>query len=171
MKALRRFLHLQQREATCAIASIRTVLHRQFGVRVAEAALVALGTTPAEPILRHGTGLTTIRQIVKRASQAFNHGPPWTVWTRRVGTLKMLQAAVRRGRWPIVITYFPDREYHHAFVVLDVTADRVVFFDPDPTYKRRVRTLSRTEFWDLWFDITDGCTWMAVINGGTLVEV
>lgn len=168
MTDLRRFLHLQQRDATCAIASIRTVLHRQFNVRVAEAALVALGTSPQEPILREGTGLLQMRTVVKRASTAFNHGPAWTVWTRRHGTISMLQAAIRRGRWPIILTYLQDCHAYHAQVVLEVTADKVKVFDPDPEYKRRPRVFNRAEFMDQWRDPQDGCTWMAVINGGTL---
>lgn len=171
MKAWRSFLHVQQRDATCAVASIRTVLHRQFGLRVAETALVALGTSPEAPILREGTAMSQMRTIVKRASAAFNHGPPWTVWNRRRGTLKMLQAAVRRGRWPILIVFLRDYQDHHALVVLDVTADKVVFFDPDPAYKRRPRTLSRAEFLELWTDPHDGTTWMAVVNGGTLIDL
>lgn len=171
MKSLRPFLHVQQRDATCAVASIRTVLHRQFGLRVAEAALVALGTSPDSPIIREGTETVQMRTIVKRASAAFNHGPPWTVVSRRHGTLRMLQAAVRRGRWPIVIIYLADCHRHHALVVLDVTEERVVFFDPDPHYKRRPRSLTRTEFLDLWNDPLDGTTWMAVINGGTVTEL
>lgn len=171
MRSLRPYLHVQQRDATCAVAAIRTVLHRQFGVRVAEAALVALGTSPANPILRDGTAMSQMRTIVKRASAAFNHSSPWTVWNRRRGTIKMLQAAVRRGRWPILIVYLPDYLEHHALVVLDVTPDRVVFFDPDPAYKRRPRSLSRQEFLDFWTDPHDGTTWMAVIHGGTLTAV
>lgn len=172
MQAWRRFFHVQQRDATCAVAAIRTVLHRQFNARIAEAALVALGTTPDMPILREGTATTQIRTIVKRASAAFNGQTPWTLWSRRRGTFKMLQAAIRRGRWPIAIIYLAEYHELHAVVVLEVTPDKVVFFDPDPQYNRRPRTLSRAAFWDLWTDISDGGeTWMGVINGGVLVEV
>lgn len=171
MSAIRTYLHVQQRDATCAVASIRTVLHRQFGVRVAEAALVALGTSPEEPILREGTGTAQMRMIVKRASVAFNYGPPWTVWSRRRGTIRMLQTAVRRGRWPIVSIFLPEVLEHHALVVLEVTPERVVFFDPDPLYRRRTRTMPRAEFLEMWTDPLDGTRWMAVINGGLLTAV
>lgn len=168
VKRYKRFLHRQQRGNTCAVAAVRTVLHRQFRVSVPEASLVALATTPRWPILERGSGTTEIRRMVRGASTAFNSGPPWTLTARRHGTLKQLQNAVRAGRWPLVIVYLPAEEAHHTLVILDVTADHVTYFDPDPTTVPGVVTLPREAFKDRWVDPLDGMTWWAVINGGIL---
>jgi ABC-type bacteriocin/lantibiotic exporter with double-glycine peptidase domain len=164
---MQQFLHTQQRAATCAVAAIRTVLHRQFGVRVPEAALVALATSPDDPIVSTGSSTKQMRQMVRQASRAFNPNAPWTLRVHRRGTMRMLQSAVRRGRWPLVQVYLPDQQEHHIVVVLEVTPTHVKFFDPDPGHARTVRRKSHQQFLDWWTSPVDGI-WWAVINGGEL---
>jgi hypothetical protein len=89
------FLHPQQRTTTCAMAAIRTVLHRQFGVQLAEAALVALGNRPDQPIVKHGSSTVEMRRAIRGASQAYNTAAPWTLRVRQHGTFRMLQSAIR----------------------------------------------------------------------------
>lgn len=164
------YLHSQQRNTTCAVAAIRSVLHRQFGVRVAEAALVALGTTPHEPIVRHGAATNDMRRIVRGASRAFNHGPPWTLRVRRQGTLRQLKYWVDQGRWPIVQVFVEETIEYHAVIVLEVEPDRVKLFDPDPTVGKKPRWMSKEQFLAWWKCPVSGERWWSVINGGDLVR-
>lgn len=164
-----RFLHTQQRVSTCGVAAIRTVLHYQFGVRVAEAALVALATRPTEPILREGSGTTEMRRMVRGASTAFNGKNPWTLRTHQRGTLGQLKAALRRGRLPIVKVYIPELEDYHVFVVLVVETGSVTYFDPDPLVKPNPSVVDTKAFLDRWRDPEDASTWWAIINGGELI--
>lgn len=167
---MREFLHSQQQSATCAVAAVRTVLHRQFGVRVCEPALTALGTMFGSPIVRMGSDVHNMRRMVRLASQAYNGMRPWTLRVRRNGTLKALSYWVRRGRWPIVQVFVPEMMEHHAIVVIKVEADRVQYFDPDPSMSKRLRWMSKDKFLDWWLSPIDACRWWAVINGGELVQ-
>jgi len=163
------FLHSQQRNCTCAVAAIRTVLHRQFGVRIAEAALVALGTEAADPILSGGTDTSAMRRIVRLASRGFNTGKRWTLRVRTQGTLRQLRYWTRRGRWPLVQVFLFDESQHHAVVVLQVEQDRVQYFDPDPGQGRKPRWMSKEDFLAWWCSPITNQRWWAVINGGDLV--
>jgi hypothetical protein len=164
------FLHNQQRNATCAVAAIRTVLHRQFGVRVAEAALVALGTYPEDPILKNGSGTAEMRRMVRNASRAFNAGPPWTMRVRKHGTLRQLAYWTKHGRWPIVQVFVPEEMEHHAIVVVAVEEHRVRYFDPDPLAGRKLRAMSKERFFDWWLSPITNERWWAVVNGGDLLR-
>lgn len=167
---MRPYLHSQQRNATCAVAAVRTVLHRQFGVRIAEAALVALGTVPEAPIVAEGSDTLAMRRMVRGASRAFNPGPPWTLRVRREGTLRQLRYWTKQGRWPIVQVFVPESLEHHAVVVLQVEADRVQYFDPDPSMGKKPRWMSKDRFLDWWLSPISNDRWWTVINGGDLVQ-
>lgn len=164
------FLHSQQRSYTCAVAAIRTVLHRQFGVRIAEAALVALGRTPEDSIVDAGSDTHSMRRMVRAASKGFNEGPPWTLRVRKHGTYRQLSYWLKHGRWPIVQVYVPSHDLHHTVVVLEVTDTRVCYFDPDPSDGREPRWMSRDQFLEWWISPISGETWWSVINGGNLVK-
>lgn len=165
-----RFLHRQQRAATCAVACVRTVLHRQFGLRVSEAALVALGTTPDQPIVKTGSYTSHIRNMVRGVSAAYNAGAPWKLFVRTKGTFRHLQRALKRGRWPICQVYVHEVEEFHAVVVMDLTDARVLVFDPDPVMEPNPRWYDRAEFLAWWTAPTTGETWYALISGGVLKE-
>lgn len=156
-----RFLHKQQRSSTCAAAAVRTVVHYQFGVRVAESALVALATRPHAPIVKQGSGTVEIRRMVQGASQAYNTGPPWTLRVRRQGTWRQLQWAVTRGRWPIVWIHMPEDVVDHVQVVVDVTPSAILIFDPAFD---GVTWVEKAAFHARWSN------WYAVVNGGVLVN-
>lgn len=164
------FLHAQQRRTTCAVASIRTVLHRQFGLRIAEAALIALGTTPDAPIIREGSDTRAMRRMVRNASKAYNAGPPWTLRVRTKGTLRQLQYWLKRGRWPIVEVFVDDVNESHAIVVVGVSATRVRFFDPDPSAGKKLRSMNREDFLDWWSSPPNNPRWWSVVNGGDLLS-
>lgn len=162
------FLHSQQRNATCAVAAIRTVLHRQFGLRVAEAALVALGTDPHDPIVKNGSSTTDMRRTVRNASRAFNTGQPWTLRVRKHGTLRQLQYWLKQGRWPIVQVFIPEQLEHHAIVVLEIRGDRVRYFDPDPSAPKKLAWMRSDRFLEWWLSPVSQDRWWAVVNGGVL---
>ena len=163
---MRQFLHPQERESTCAMAAIRTVLHKQFGLRISESALVALGNSPHEPILQHGSATTEIRRAVRGASRAFNTGTPWTLRTRTDGTIRKLIAALAGGRWPIVEV---NESQLHAIVVVEIRGDRVRFFDPGIS-KPTIRSMSRERFMQYWLRPSTTYRWWALINGGELKD-
>ena len=151
------------------MAAIRTVLHRQFGVQVAEAALVTLGTRPEAPIVREGSSSGEMRRAVHGASKAYNQAKPWTIRTRRQGTFRQLQNVLRQGRWPIVQVFVPSVDSHHVVVVTAVAPDRVQYYDPDST-GRKLQWMARSRFADWWVSPVTGEYWFAVINGGSLKE-
>jgi hypothetical protein len=164
------YLHRQQRNSTCAVASVRTVLHRQFGLRVSENALVALGNDPHEPIVRYGTDVHGMRRMVRKASEAFNKGPSWTLRVRKRGTLRALRYWVRRGRWPIIQVFVVEALEHHAVVVLDVKNDAVLVFDPDPSEDASPRWVPKATLLEWWVSPINDERWWAVINGGSIIE-
>lgn len=168
MQGLSRFLHPQQRQNTCAVAAVRTVLHYQFNVRITEPALIALGTRPSSHIVKEGSDTQHIRRMVRGASAAFNAEKPWTLRVRRHGTLKQLAYWTRHGRWPIVQVYIDEIQdlFSHAIVVLSVTKDRVWYFDPGDTIPR---SMSHEKFFAWWQWPSTGERWWSVINGGVLV--
>ena len=163
------FLHSQQRNATCAVAAIRTVLHWQFNVRVSESALVALGTHQPSTILAEGSDVHDMRRVVREASIRYNRGAPWTLRVRTRGTAAQLRYWTHRGRWPIVQVYLAEQSQHHAVVVVGVENDQVCYFDPDPTTGRSVQRLGEDAFLAWWLSPVDGSRWWSVINGGDLV--
>jgi len=167
---MRDFLHSQQQSATCAVASVRTVLHRQFGVRVPEAALMALGTLYGSPIARLGADTHNMRRMVRLASQAYNGAKPWTLRVRRRGTLRSLAYWTRRHRWPIAQVFVTEMSEYHAVVVVQVERDRVQYFDPDPSVGKKLRWMSKERFLEWWAGPAADERWWAVINGGDLVR-
>lgn len=166
---MEQFLHSQQRNTTCAMAALRTVLHRQFGVKISEAALVALGNDPKAPILKHGSSTGEMRRAVRGASKAFNTGVPWTLRTARYGTFRRLSWWLKHGRWPVVQVYLASENEHHAIVVTGLTATHVLYYDPNGL-SRKVRKMHRKKFFDWWFCPINNERWFAVVNGGDLKE-
>jgi hypothetical protein len=164
------YLHSQQRSSTCAVAAIRTVLHWQFGVRVSESALVALGTNIQSPIIAHGSDTHDMRRMVREASNRFNTSDPWTLRVRKHGTVRQLAYWVRNGRWPIVQVYVKESAEHHAIVILDVDRERVCYFDPDPSSGKTEKWMPKDRFLEWWVSPVNGERWWSVINGGALVE-
>lgn len=158
-------LHVQQRSSTCAVAAVRTVLHHQFGLRISESALVALGTRPSRPIVKHGSTTTDMRRMVRGASTSYHTGSPWGLRTRRRGTFALLAKELRGGRWPIVQVYQQEQDEHHAVVVTALTATHVLVFDPDYSTTPNLRWLPRDEFAEWWKCPYSGETWFAVITG------
>lgn len=166
---MRHFLHRQQRNSTCAVAAIRTVLHWQFGVRLSESALVALGTDIRRPIVSHGSDVHDMRRTVREASIRYNGKTPWTLRVRRRGTLGQLRYWTARGRWPIVQVFQEDSNEHHAVVVVHATGEQVCVFDPDPSEKGKLRWIERDAFLAWWLSPVTGERWWSVVNGGELV--
>lgn len=168
---MRRFLHPQERETTCAMAAVRTVLHKQFGLRISESALVALGNTPEVPILVHGSSTREIRKAVRGASKSFNTGKPWTLRTHTQGTMRSLVQALKRGRWPIVEVFDAGQMAYHAIVVLAIKDEVVQYFDPGERGKPVIKRLSKEKFLEMWYSPETGHRWWALINGGELKDV
>lgn len=162
---MRHVLHVQQRPTTCAVAAVRTVLHHQFGLRVSEAALVALGTLAAKPIVTHGSTTTDMRRMVRGASAAFHTGTPWRLRTSRRGTFTGLMKELAAGRWPIVQVYQADLDEYHAVVVTELTATQVRVFDPDYSRETNLRWMSREAFHAWWACPQSRDTWYAVVIG------
>ena len=151
------------------MAAIRTVLHRQFGVQLSEAALVALGNDVSQPIVKHGSSALEMRRAVRGASRGYNKGPQWTLWTRTGGTFGMLRRALSEARWPIIQVYIVNQQEYHAIVVTGLTAERVQYYDP-ALEGRKLRWMSRKRFRAWWTCPLYGDTWVAMINGGELKE-
>lgn len=162
---MRHVLHVQQRPTTCAVAAVRTVLHHQFGLRVSEAVLVALGTHPDRPIVTHGSTTTDMRRMVRGASGAYHVGVPWKLRTSRTGTFAKLTKELAAGRWPIVQVYQHALEAHHAVVVTELTETHVRVFDPDYSRASNLRWMPRDAFQAWWKCPFTGETWYAVIVG------
>jgi len=162
---MRHVFHIQQRPTTCAVASVRTVLHQQFGRRVSEAVLVALGTRADKPIVTHGSTTTNMRWMVQGASAAYHRGKPWTLRTSRRGTFLKLMRELAAGRWPIVQVYVAELEEYHAVVVTELTASQVRVFDPDYSCDTNLHWLSREAFHTWWTCPHTQDTWYAVIVG------
>jgi hypothetical protein len=152
------------------VAAVRTALHWQFNVRVSEEALVALGTTAHEPLVRTGSTTHHLRRMVREANRAYNQGPAWTLRVRRQGSVRDLATWLAAGRLPIVQVYVPGPDEHHAVVVLSVEADHVQFFDPAPHAGGVPHFLPTAEFLDWWWSPTSRTRWWAVVNGGVLVR-
>lgn len=164
---MKAYLHVQKRVNTCAVAAVRTVLHWQFDLRVAEEALVALGTRPPFPIVTTGSDTHDMRRMVQNASQAFNPGAPWTLRVRKQGTVAQLAYWVRRGRWPIVQVFVQEMLAYHAVVVVAVDRTRVQVFDPG--VPKRLRWIEKSAFLEWWLAPDTQQRWWSVINGGALV--
>lgn len=162
---MRHVLHVQQRSTTCAVAAVRTVLHHQFGLRMGEGALVAIGSHPNKPIVEHGSTTTDMRRMVQGASRAHNPGPPWKLRTSRRGTFTKLMKELAAGRWPIVQVYQGEPDEYHAVVVTELTATHVRVFDPDYSRATNLRWMTREAFHAWWACPVSGETWYAVVVG------
>lgn len=162
---MRHVLHLQQRSTTCAVASIRTVLHHQFGLRVSEAALVVLGTHARKPLVTHGSNTSDMRRMVQGASKAYHVGTPWKLRTSRNGTISKLTKELAAGRWPIVQVYHSELQEYHAVVVTELTETHVRVFDPDYSRTTNLRWMTRDAFEAWWICPATHDTWYAVVIG------
>lgn len=167
---VRRQLHRQQRANTCAVAALRTVLDLQFNVKIAEKALEVLGTDAHFPILKNGTHNAALRKMVRGASAALNTASPWTLRVRSHGTLEDLRAVLHTGRFPMATVYVEDQAEYHAIVVLDVTDDQVLIWNP-ASHERKPTWQSYEEFIAWWVCPKYGRTEYAVVGGGALTSL
>jgi hypothetical protein len=155
-RGLRRYA--QRHNNTCAVAAVRLVLARQFGVQVSEVVLEAFGTDAHEPIRKHGTDQAQMREIVRLASRAFNTGARWTIVFRRFGKLKDLVRHLNESRFPILRV--PKGDDLHAIVVISRTPEGFDVFDPADG---RVAVYTPRALRALWKD-WGGLTWYAVVR-------
>lgn len=135
------------------------MLDLQFGLRVSEQALEALGTEAADPIVRWGTSTVQLRRMVHGASRAWNTGKPWRLYVRTNQSLRDLKRVVKEGWYPLVDMYEGDEHYHQV-VVLGVE-QKIRIFDP----ARGKRRLTREEFLAQWGGGTLTAFWYAVVRG------
>jgi hypothetical protein len=152
----------QERRSTCVVASLRSVLASQFGVRVREDVLRFAGNDARDPIISTGTSTTELRQMLVVANRALNVGPPWRLRVHRFGTIADLARELRAGRYPIVGVVQPD-DLHHAVVVCGYRPGQVRYFDPA---NGRTRWSGSGAFRRWWIDDVGGVTWYAVVVGG-----
>lgn len=164
---MQRRLHKQRRVNTCAVASLRTVLDLQLGLKVAEEALEAHATEAHAPILRYGTSAAQLRAMVQGVNRTHNTSKKrWTLRMRRMGTLEALEQELLQGRFPLTRMYQPNTSSdYHMVVVLRVAGGRVCIWDPDPTESAHPRWLPEMEFVSWWAGDGDSA-WYAVLGGG-----
>ncbi len=170
MPVVREKFHKMQRDNVCAVAALRTVLHLQYDVNIAEAVLEALGTDAHDPIRVYGTDTRQLRRMLREANRAFNTGKLWRLRIRRYGDWAILFEATQRQKYPIARVRLPLNEYRydpgatelHAVVVYEVDAagDELKVFDPATGRLHRVRW---DEFREWWTD-ADGIRWMATVS-------
>lgn len=159
----------QEKENTCAVASLRTVLANQFDVVVEETALEALGTDAHEPIESVGADNGDIRRMVAGASFAFNKGKRWRLTIRRRGTVKDLQRQLKRGRYPMLTVRSTDKdapELLHMVVCLQAEVGRVRIYNPNNQHPYWMEMSKFLKWWTQ--DNMD--REYAVISGGEHVE-
>lgn len=156
-------LHKQARKNTCAVASLRTVLDLQLGVRVPEAALEAHGTDAHTPIQKFGTDAKQLRAMVRGVCRTHNRGKAWRLRVRAHGTVEDLFQEWVQGRLPMVSVYEPGSVGgYHMVVVLAATETHVSVFDPSPDREPYPRWYTVEEFLSEWGG--DGSTtWYAVV--------
>ena len=163
-----RTYYKQEKVNTCVVAAVRTVLALQFGVRIKEPALEALGQSAEFPIAKHGASTGDMRQMVKGASRAYNVGKPWTVRVVADGNLSELRSLTCRGKAVICrVNCDPDGFVpYHVVVVLKLSKYRIRLFDPaDPNATPKNMTYEAFVPW--WTGALDGKKWYATIGGGS----
>jgi hypothetical protein len=164
------YLHFQQRTSTCAVASVRSVLHWQFNVRLSESALVALGTTAEEPLVRTGSFTHHLRRMIQGASRGYNtSSKPWRLRVRAQGTWNDLALWANQGRLPIVQVHTEGSDTEaHAVVVLSVEGNQALVFDPAGSWKTQPSYWTRRDFEHWWYVEHLKQRWFAVVTGGRL---
>lgn len=162
---MRKRLHKQARVNTCAVASLRTVLDVQLGIKVPEAALEAHGTSVSSPIQAEGTSTSQLRAMVKGVNRTHNDGrKPWRFRCVVHGTVEALARELQAGRIPMTRMYEnADYADYHMIVVLAVDDQHVKLFDPNPDGPAEPTWLTHDAFVAWWAG--DGVTsWYAVLN-------
>lgn len=156
-------LHKQERENTCAVAALRTVLDVQLGVKVSESILAAHGTDARNPILEFGSSVTHLRRMLAGVNRTHNHKKTaWRLKIKRDGELKDLVREIVAGRSPMVRVFEPtDIADYHMVVVLAITDERVRIFDPGDD--KSPSWLSALEF-VAWWGGDEDSSWYAVVN-------
>jgi hypothetical protein len=170
MAAVREKLHKMRVQNVCMVAALRTVLHLQYDVHIAENVLEAFGTEAHSPIRVDGTCVTKFRRMVREANRAFNTEKPWKVLIRRRAGWDLLFEATAQGRRPIARVRDTLQNFRndpavtelHAVVVFEVdgAGDEIKIFDPSSGKLHRLRW---EEFLEWWTD-TDGTRWMATLS-------
>lgn len=151
----------QERLNTCAVAALRSVLATQFGVYVREEVLRFAGDDADSPIVGTGASTLQMRRIVRAASRAVNTGPAWKLRVKRKASVSDIARELRAGRYPIASVQRSAGE--HAVVLCGHRPGEVRYFDP-ASGRRRWRSVEA--FRREWL-APDGCTWLAVVTGGT----
>ncbi|HVE25411.1 MAG TPA: hypothetical protein VNC22_08410 [Sporichthya sp.] len=153
----------QQRQLTCVVAALRSVLATQFGVAIREDLLRFAGDDAQAPIVKFGAGTGQIRQMLDVANRAANTGPRWRLRVRQRATVADLAREVRDGRVPMAHIAIADRDdIRHMVVVCGYRPGRVRYFDPATGRRRWV---GAGAFRAVWLDPT-GATWLAVVTDG-----
>lgn len=155
----------QQREMTCAVAALRSVLATQFDVRIREDVLRFAGDDVAEPIVRLGTDTTQLRRMLAAANRAVNTGPRWRLRVWRHGTIADVAREIRAGRYPLASVRrgaLGATTPLHMIVLCGYRPGRVRYFDP---YDGKTRWVGAGLFRREWRD-EEGVTWLAAVTGG-----
>ena len=159
-------LFRQERENTCAVAAIRTVLGSQFGVQVSEAVLRFTADSAAKPIVKNGTDSAQMRKMVQAANTAMNTGPRWVLRTSRRGTFAALVRELNAGWMPMLEVIRKDGDWlvPHCVVALEHELEGIRYWDPE-TGRRCWK--ERSELYREWVDVsvkTRAVRWFGVIT-------
>lgn len=153
----------QERERTCVVASLRSVLATQFGVVIPEAVLRFAGDDAREPILKTGAHTREMRLMLAVANRAANAGPRWRLRISRHATVADIAREIRAGRYPLVHVYGGGQtDLSHMIVLCGYKPGYVRFFDP---YDGRRRWIGSGAFRRMWLEPTYGETWLGVVSG------
>lgn len=159
-------LHKQVRQNTCAVASLRTVLDVQLGIKVSEQVLEAHGTSAEWPITKYGTSTSQLRTIVRAVNRTHNTTTrSWRLRCHVYGQVRDLVRELSAGRTPLVRVFEnqEDIDDYHMIVVLGCEAGFVKVFDPNPHEVKDSFWMDDDTFTRWWAG--DGhTTWYAVIN-------
>lgn len=156
--------YMQETLNSCSVACMRTVLALQFSIRIPESVLRFIGDRPDRRLSRRGTAWPEWRRMLAQANASRNPGLPWTTWRRRHGTGASLAKLLSQGRYPIACVTTHD---YHAVVILEVRADAIVLWDPDPSTPRTPGIMPMSVFLSYWHNGA-GLREYEVIGGGTL---
>jgi hypothetical protein len=148
----------QERERTCMVAALRSVLATQFDVHVREDVLRFAGDDALEPIVRVGSGTHQLRLMVEVADRAVNIGPRWKLKVRTKASIRDIAREVRAGRYPIASVLLAPGKMEHCVVVCGYEPGRVSYFDPADG---KTRTLKSGQFRAIW-NIED-TRWLASV--------